>query len=297
LKGIIMPIEVYEAELRELVDLSAEPELLATGFIFTEGPVWLPSRKALLFSDIPADTKYRWSPDGGVVVHRTPSHFSNGHTIDADERIIACEHQSRHVTREGPDGIEIVAEFYRGKRLNSPNDVIVAPDGSIIFTDPTYGLKKEEEGGPHDAELDFRGVYRIPPGGGELELLVDDFTQPNGLALSLDKRRLYVGDSEAVHMRVFDVSDDWRLTGGEVMIDMQRGERGTTDGFKVDERGNIWSTGQGGLWVIAPSGVALGRILFPEVTANCNWGDDDRRTLYVTASHGLYRLRPRVAGA
>ncbi len=291
-----MPIEVYEPELSELIDLSAEPELLADGFIFTEGPVWLPSRRALLFSDIPADTKYRWSQEGGVVVHRTPSHFSNGHTIDADERIIACEHQSRHVTREGTDGaVEIIAEFYRGKRLNSPNDVIVAPDGSIIFTDPTYGLKKSEEGGPHDAELDFRGVYRIPPGGGALELLVDDFTQPNGLALSRDGRRLYVGDSGVVHIRAFDVTEDWRLTGGELLLDMQRGEPGATDGFKVDERGNIWSTGQGGIWVIAPSGAVLGRILFPEVTANCNWGED-RRTLYVTASHGLYRLTPHVAG-
>ncbi len=291
-----MPIEVYEAELGELIDLAAEPELLATGFQFTEGPVWLPSRKAVLFSDIPADTKYRWSAEGGVVVHRTPSHFSNGHTLDADERIIACEHQSRHVTREGPGGVEIIAEYYRGKRLNSPNDVIVAPDGSIIFTDPTYGLKKSEEGGPHDAELDFRGVYRIPPGGGELELLVDDFTQPNGLALSLDRRRLYIGDSGAVHIRAFDVADDWRLTGGEVLLDMQRGEPGATDGLKVDARGNIWSTGQGGVWVIAPSGAVLGRVLFPEVTANCNWGDDDRRTLYVTASHGLYRLRHACAG-
>jgi gluconolactonase len=292
-----MSVELYETELRALVDLSTEPEKLADGFLFTEGPVWDPNRKILIFSDIPANTKYRWSAEGGVQVYRTPSHFSNGHTIDAAGRIIACEHQTRRVTREGLEEIEVLADRYRGKRFNSPNDVIVALDGSVIFTDPTYGLKKADEGGPHDAELDFRGVYRIPPGGGEPTLLADDFTQPNGLALSPDARRLYIGDSGAVHIRAFDVAEDWRLSGGEVFINMQRGEPGATDGMKMDERGNLWSTGQGGIWIIAPSGASLGRVLWPEVTANCNWGDDDRRTLYVTATHGLYRIRARVAGA
>jgi gluconolactonase len=292
-----MPVELYETELRELIDLSAEPEELAGGFLFTEGPVWDPARRIVIFSDIPANAKYRWSPEEGARVYRTPSHFSNGHTLDAEGRLIACEHQSRRVTRETAGSVEVLADRYRGRRLNSPNDVIVAPDGSIIFTDPTYGLKKADEGGPQGAELDFRGVYRIPPGGDELELLVADFTQPNGLAFSPDARRLYIGDSAEAHIRVFDVQERWSLTGGEVLLNMQRGEPGATDGMKVDERGNVWSTGQGGIWIIAPTGVVLGRILWPEITSNCNWGEDDRHTLYVTATHGLYRIRARVAGA
>jgi len=292
-----MTVEINQPALRELLDPSVEPELLAGGFIFTEGPVWHPARRCVYFSDIPADTKYRWSPGDGAQVHRKPSHFSNGHTLDAEARLIACEHRTRRVTREGPDGIEVLADRYQGKRFNSPNDVIVAPDGGVIFTDPTYGLKKPDEGGPQDAELDFRGVYRIPPGGGEPELLASDFTQPNGLALSPDARRLYIGDSGEAHIRVFDVGQGGRLSGGGLFIEMRVGQPGATDGMKVDERGNLWSTGQGGIWVIAPDGGLLGRILWPEVTSNCNWGDDDRRTLYVTATHGLYRIRALVAGA
>jgi gluconolactonase len=292
-----MSIELHETGLSELIDPSAEIEQLADGFIFTEGPVWHPARGCLYFSDIPADTKYRWSPDEGVQVHRKPSHYSNGHTIDSEGRLIACEHQTRRVTREGPGGVEVIADRYQGKRFNSPNDVIVAPDGGIIFTDPTYGLTKSEEGGPHDAELTFRGVYRLPPDGGEPVLLVDDFVQPNGLALSPDARRLYIGDSGQVHLRVFDVTGDWGLTGGGLFVDMRRSEPGATDGMKVDARGNVWSTGPGGVWIISPAGVLLGRILWPEVTSNCNWGDADRKTLYVTATHGLYRIRARVAGA
>jgi gluconolactonase len=291
-----MPIELYEAELAELVDPAAEVERLATGFRFVEGPVWDRARNCLYFSDIPANTIYRWSPEAGVSVHRQPSHFSNGLTMDDRGWLIACEHRARRVTREGPDGVHVVAERYDGRRFNSPNDVIVAPDGSIVFTDPPYGLWKAEEGGPHMPELFIRGVYRVAADGAEPELLVDDFEAPNGLAFSPDGRRLYIGDSQRWHVRAFDVGDGWRLSGGDIWADMRRDEPNAPDGMKVDVGGNLWCTGPGGVWVIAPSGVVLGRVLMPEVTANCNWGDADRRTLYVTASSGLYRIRCRAVG-
>jgi gluconolactonase len=287
-------LELYDEAVKELVDPAAELETVAGGFRFIEGPVWDRQASCLFFSDIPANTRYRYSAAGGVQVDGQPSHFSNGLTLDHEGRLLACEHQMRRVSRQGPAGIETVVDRYQGKRLNSPNDLIVARDGSILFTDPHYGLL-EGLGGPAEAELSFRGVYRIPPGASEPTLLVDDFAAPNGLALSPDERRLYVDDTIRGHIRVFDVQQDWTLTGGEVLAELGVDDTGVPDGMKVDRAGNLYCTGPGGIWLCAPSGTILGRIRTPEVAANVGWGDDGN-TLYIAASTTLYRLRCRIGG-
>jgi gluconolactonase len=217
-------------------------------------------------------------------------------TIDALGRLLVCEHQGRRVTREDLNGIEIVASQYRGKKLNSPNDIIVASDGSLIFSDPHYGLT-EGMGGPGEQEQPCRGVYRLAPGATELTLLADDFVTPNGLALSLDERTLYVDDTLGMHLRVFDVSADWKLQHGRIFFEFPQGvDAGVTDGMKLDEFGNIYCTGPYGVWVFNPAGKVLGCIHMPEVTANLNWGEDDGHTLFMTASTGIYSLRTLARG-
>lgn len=290
-----MVLEVYEAEAQTVVDPNARLEQLADGFQFTEGPVWHVREQCLFFSDIPANTLYRYSPTAGVTVHRQPSHFSNGLTLDGAGQLLACEHQARRVSRAGTNGVETVVAHYQGKRLNSPNDLIVASDGSILFTDPHYGLL-DGLGGPGEQELPFRGVYRLAPGATEPTLLVDDFVAPNGLALTADESRLYVDDTIHGHIRVFDVRDDWTLAGGEVLVEMQRDDPGVPDGMKLDSAGRIYCTGPGGIWICSPAGVVLGRIRTPEVAANLAWGDADGHTLYITASTSVYRLRCQVSG-
>ena len=291
-----MSIEVFEQEMKRLVDPAAQIEKLAGGFQFTEGPVWDRARRCLYFSDIPADTMYRYSDAKGVEVHRKPSHFSNGLTIDHQGRLLACEHQARRVSREGAGGVETVADRYQGKRLNSPNDIVVARDGSLIFTDPHYGLMSGL-GGPGEQEQPHRGVYRLAPGASEPALLASDFQTPNGLALTKDERRLYVDDTIGSHLRAFDVGDDWALSGGGVVLEFPQEEgAGVPDGLKLDVNDNVYCTGPWGVWVISPSGAVLGRIRMPEVTANLNWGGDDARALYLTASTGLYRLHCLTGG-
>lgn len=289
-----MVLEVFEAEAKNLVDPNAVLERIADGFRFTEGPVWNVREQCLFFSDIPANTIYRYAASG-VTVHRKPSNHSNGLTLDHAGRLLACEHQARRVSRTGPNGVETVVAHYQGKRLNSPNDLIVAKDGSILFSDPHYGLM-DGLGGPGVQELAFRGVYRLAPGAQEPTLLADDFEAPNGLALTADGRRLYVDDSIRGHIRAFDVRDDWTVTGGAVFVELQGAEPGVPDGMKLDTAGNIYCTSSGGIWLCSPAGVVLGRIRTPEVAANLAWGDADGHTLYITASTGLYRLRCTVGG-
>jgi gluconolactonase len=289
-------LDVYEPEAGEALAPDASLERLADGFEFTEGPVWDFAAGHLTFSDIPGDTMYRYVPGEGVSTYRKPSNFSNGMTLDADGRIVVCEHRTRRVTREvEPGTFETVAESYGGQQLNAPNDVIVAPDGSIVFTDPHYGLG-EGFGGPAEQVLPHRGVYRVPPGGGEPQLLVDDFEGPNGLALSPAGDVLYVDDTERAHIRAFTVGDGWALSGGEVLVELSGDGEGVLDGLKLDEQGRIYCTGPGGVFICTPSGMVLGRIRVPEVAANLAWGDEDARTLYITASDKLYRLRTQVPG-
>lgn len=289
-------LDVYEPAALKVLAPDATLQQVADGFVFTEGPVWDFRAGHLVFSDIPGDTMYRYHPDQGVTVYRKPSMFSNGMTLDANGRIIVCEHRTRRVAREvEPGRFETVADSYAGQPLNAPNDVVVGPDGSIVFTDPHYGLG-EGFGGPAEQVQPHRGVYRVPPGGGEPQLLVDDFDGPNGLALVPGGDRLYVDDTERSHIRVFAVDEDWRLTGGDVLVELAGDGAGVPDGLKVDEDGTIYCTGPGGIYVCHPDGTVLGRIGIPEVAANLAWGDADAQTLYITASDKLLRLRTQVTG-
>ena len=294
-----MAVAMHSEQLRELVDENAEVEQVATGFTFTEGPIWM-ADGSLHFSDMPGDKRRRWHPDEGVTVLRDPSNKCNGMTRDDAGNLIVCEHVTSSVVRERPDGTrETIATHWGDKELNSPNDVIVASDGSILFTDPTYG-RMPGFGLEREQELDFQGVYRIPAGGGELQLLVDDFSQPNGLCFSPDESLLYVNDTDHAHIRVFDVGPDHTLSNGRVLAegigdgDLAKG--GLVDGMKADEHGNIYVTGPAGVWVFSPAGEHLGTIEVPEDVGNVNWGGDDWRTLYIPATTSLYRVRLKVSG-
>ena len=294
-----MAIAAYSDQLHDLVDADAQVEQVATGFTFTEGPIWM-ADGSLHFSDMPADKRRRWHPDEGVTVLRDPSNKCNGMTRDNAGNLLVCEHVTSSVVREHPGGTrETIATHWQGKELNSPNDVIVARDGSIIFTDPTYG-RMPGFGLERAQDLDFQGVYRIPAGGGELELLVDDFVQPNGLCFSPDESLLYINDTDHAHIRVFDVGTDGSLSNGRVFAegigdgDLAKG--GLVDGMKADERGNIYVTGPDGVWVFDPAGEHLGVIQVPESVGNVNWGDDGWRTLYIPSSTSVYRVRMKVAG-
>jgi gluconolactonase len=293
-----MAIKQFASALRELVDETATPERIATGFEFTEGPLWNRSGEYLLFSDLAGDVMRRWSEREGVAEVRHPSGKSNGLTYDRQDRLIACEHVGRRVTRTESDGsITVLASEYRGKPLNSPNDVVVKSDGSIYFSDPAYGLQ-DYYGIKRPQDLSFQGVYRIAPDGA-LTLLVDDFAAPNGLCFSPDESLLYVDDTERMYVRVFEVKSDGSLANGRIFFDFAAREpswKGAPDGMKLDERGNLYATGPGGVWIVDPSGAPLGLIEMPEVPSNLNWAGDDWRTLYVTAQTSVYRIRVKVTG-
>jgi gluconolactonase len=290
-------------QLHELVDANAKVEQLGTGFTFTEGPVWNPQGRYLLFSDMPGDTRRRWDEQQGVQVIASPSNKGNGMTLDHDGRLIVCEHSTSSVVRMDPDGVgggrEVLASHYDGKELNSPNDVVVHSDGSILFSDPTYG-RMPGFGVEREQDLDFQGVYRIPPGGAGVQLLVDDFVQPNGLCFSPDESLLYINDTDRAHIRVFDVAGDGSISNSRVFAegigtgDLSTGE--LVDGMKCDERGNVWVTGPKGVWVFAPDGTHLGVIRIPENVGNIHWGGPDWSWLFVPACTSLYRVKTKVRG-
>jgi len=245
----------------------------------------------------------RYGPDGVTEVRR-PTNNANGMTYDGDLNLIVCEHATSSLTREYPDGRrEVLASRFEGRELNSPNDVCVRADGSIYFTDPWYG-RMAEFGIEREPELGWQGVFRVPPdrgvGAGEREprLVVgrDDFYMPNGLCFSPDERRLYINDTRRYCIRVYDVRADGSLTNGRLFADgigSDAGE-GVPDGMKCDERGNIWITAPEGLWIYNPQAELIGRLAVPELTANLTWGGDDWRTLFITASRSLYRIRTKV---
>lgn len=285
-----------EVRFRELIGGEPQLERIATGFLFTEGPIWVDG--GLLFSDMPGDKRRRWTPEGGVAVVRDPSNRCNGMTLEDDGALLVCEHNTSRVVRERPGAEpEVVASHYGGGELNSPNDVIVARDGSIVFTDPPYGRLSDAVGIERPLELSFCGVYRIPPGGGEPELLIDELEHPNGLCLSPDERVLYVNDTAAGTVHAYERGEDWRLSGARVVADVGNDVAvGAVDGMKLDEHGHVYVTGPGGVWILTPDGERIGLIEVPEVVGNLNWGDEDWRTLYIAASSSVYRLRMGVAG-
>ncbi len=266
----------------------SEVEEVASGLQFTEGPAWHPDGY-LIFSDIPASTIYRVGPEG-LQAYRHPSGNSNGLAFDPQGRLVACEHGNRRVSVTGEDGTVVpLAAHYEGRRLNSPNDVVVKSDGAVYFTDPPYGVEAV------DRELDFQGVFRVAPDGG-LGLVADDFVKPNGLCFSPDESLLYVDDTEQHHVRVFEVATDGGLRNGRVFFQVSAPEQLRPDGMKVDVEGNLYVAGIDGVWVVAPDGRLLETWELPIRPSNLCFGDDGR-SLYVTARPMVYRLRVRNAGA
>lgn len=284
-------LEAKSQAFKSLFPKNANVERVATGFQFTEGPVWFVQEKYLLFSDIPANQILKLTPDGQVVIFRQPSYNSNGLTRDKQGRLIACEHSTRRVTRTEKDGsITVLADKFRGQKLNSPNDIVVKSDGAIYFTDPPYGIQ------PNQQEQPIQGVYRLSPDTNEIIAVVDDFDKPNGLAFSPDEKKLYIDDSERRHVRVFDVQTDGTLANSRIFYDMNVKKSGLPDGMKVDIRGHIYCTGAGGVWIFTPEGNHLGTIVTPEQPANCAWGDDDWQSLYITACTSIYKIRVNIPG-
>lgn len=293
--------------LDDIVPPDAKIEKLAGGFKFTEGPVWIRAGY-LLFSDIPNSAIMKWTPDGKVSIFRKPKSDwntvplpneivePNGETVDHEGRLTVCEHRNRRVSRLGKDGhLTVLADRYQGKRLNSPNDLVYKSDGSLYFTDPPYGFAKEDQ--DPAKELPFNGVYRWA--GGKLELLYRGLSRPNGLAFSPDEKFLYVDNSDPnkkIWMR-FEVTSGGKLSNEKVFYDSTSStEDGLPDGMKVDQKGNVYGTGPGGIWIFSPEGKHLGTIQPPEIPANCAWGDKDGKTLYMTARTGLYRIRLKIPG-
>ena len=292
-----MGIQVRDPRLREVMEETEDLEQLAGDFTFTEGPIWHPVERHLTFSDIHANRQYRWSEADGVAVYREPSNMANGNTYDRQGRMLTCEHATSRVVRTEPDGsVVTLASHYQGKELNSPNDIVVRRDGTIWFTDPTYG-RRDGVGVARELQLAFRGVFRMGPDGEDLTVVHDDFEMPNGLAFTPDERTLLVADTPRMHIRRFACDENGNLSGGEVFAESTGDGPGAPDGLKTDSAGHVFCAGPGGVHVYHPSdGACLGVIETPAFCANFAWGGEDLRTFFLTASTGLYRMRVKVPG-
>jgi gluconolactonase len=297
-----MAVVVNSDALLELVDADAEVEPIGSGFTFTEGPIWNAEGEFLLFSDMPGDVRRRWSEADGVSEVMRPANKCNGMVYDAGGNLLVCEHTTSSLVRERPGGErETLATHFRGKELNSPNDVVTRSDGTIYFSDPWFG-RMPVFGIERERELGFQGVYKIAPGGGDLELVVpeDQFEMPNGLCFSPDESLLYINDTPNALIRVYDVAADGSLSNGRLFRDgIGDGviEHGVADGMKCDAQGNIWVSGPVGVWVIDPAGEHIGTIEVPENIGNLGWGGDGWRTLFIAASTSVYRVQTKVASA
>lgn len=302
------PVRYPDAAVRVLDErfahcriVSAAVERIATGFRWVEGPVWFGDHHALVWSDVPSNTMWRWDEmSGDVTTFRSPSNFSNGNTRDRQGRLITCEHLGRRVTRTEPDGtLTVLADSFDGRRLNSPNDVVTTPDGAIWFSDPTYGIVYDYEGDRADPELPT-ALYRVPPDSGTLTPVVTDLVQPNGLCFSTDGRLLYVVDSGTSpgSIHVYDV-DGATVSNGRPFADMSPG---SSDGVRCDTDGNLWASaaggGQGydGVHVFAPDGTRIGQIDLPEQCANIVFGGRKRNRLFMAASQSIYAVYVNASG-
>jgi len=299
-------VERLDSGLDAIVPAKATIERVAGGFKWPEGPVWVHSG-FLLFSEIPSAVIDKWTPDGKVTTYRGPAEFTmkdaatagvpgtNGLTLDKQGRLTICDQGNRRVTRLEKDGhFTVLADRYQGKRFNSPNDLVYKSDGSLYFTDPPYGLEKEDK--DPKKELPFNGVFRIASG--KVTLLIKDLTNPNGIAFSPDEHYLYVDNSEPqrLYMR-YEVKPDGTLGPRKVFYDLASTPgKNLPDGMKVDQKGNVYATGPGGIWIFSPEGKHLGTVKLPEIASNCAWGDPDGKTLYITASTGLYRIHLKIPG-
>ncbi len=286
-------LEVRDGRMEVVVGTGVLAEV-ARGFGFTEGVVWNPVDHYLVFSDIPGSCMYRVVGDE-VSVYRRPTDMSNGNAYDPQGRLVTCQHATSRVVREEADGtLTVLADEYDGLELNSPNDVIVARDGTVLFTDPTYG-RNGMFGVARPVPQPVRGVYALGPAG-VLRRLADDFEQPNGLCLTQDERFLFVNDTGRSHVRRFDYRADGTLGGGDVWAEVTGTGNGAPDGMKIDGARNLWCTGPGGVHVFAPDATCLGVLRTPQQVANFTWGDDDLRTLYLCGATALYRTRVLVPG-
>ena len=291
---MLMPeFEVIDPRFTKYVMQNVHMETLYTGTRWAEGPVYFPAGKYLLWSDIPNNRVLRYDETNGVVSEfATGCGYHNGHTRDRQGRLVSCEHQGRRVSRIEFDGsVSTLAGEYDGKRLNSPNDVVVKSDGSVWFTDPTYGIDGEYEGDSAESEIGASLVYRIDPESGAVSAVASDFVKPNGLAFSPDESRLYIADTGATHIengphhiRVFDVAEDGTLSGGEVFAECGAG---LFDGFRPDLDGNIWTSAGDGVHCYTPDGELIGKILTGEVVANVEFGGIKRNRLFICATTTL----------
>lgn len=295
-------IDIIDARFNSFVLPNAPLEKLADGFRWLEGPVWFGDLECLLVSDVPNNRIMRWTASGGISVFREPSHYANGHTRDRQGRLIGCSHLGGYIERTELDGRRtVLADRYQGRRLNSPNDVVVKSDGTIWFTDPLYGIVTDYEGAKREAERP-PSVYRLDPQSGALIVVADDFEGPNGLCFSPDERRLYVSETgkpfsahPVQHLRVFDVSENGQtLSNGRVFYTVHPG---FTDGLRCDQDGNIWSSAGDGVHCIDPSGTLLGKIMVPSVVSNLTFGGRLRSRLFICASQTLYALYVNRRGA
>jgi gluconolactonase len=293
--------DIRDSRFAHFVLDNARLEVLGEGFAWLEGLVWMGDAGCLLFQDLPRDRTLRWIEGVGVSVYRQPSGFANGQTRDRQGRLISCSHRERCLFRTELDGqVTRLVDAHRGRRLNSPNDVVVKSDGTIWFTDPLYGIQNDYEGSRQDSEQ-APALYRFDPATGEIRIAAGDFDGPNGLAFSPDERLLYVSetgdqttDNPRQFIRVFTVDDDGALGGGEIFHKI---EPGYSDGMKVDEDGNLWSSAADGVHCLSPDGRLLGKILVPHRVSNIAFGGRARSRLFIAGSHTLYAIYVNRRGA